>query len=771
MVEDAQTLRLSPSTSSIWKEVVHGPCMFVKPGPGDFEPPAGGFDSVMKITVLSAMHACMALAYEPVVTLEMQRGEQEFAVAALLIWSTTAAAHKVLSRVPLHRIPLSKWDQAAKGWLVEVRQLGRIDGAAEDQRYLAWSLRRLMALSGRTADEADWEKEKADRMTKCVAKFAYLPGLGISQHAYEETRERVLHGCAATAVGLLKDRPGDLWNWWKRRARNTPAGSSSRHKDLKVVIKDLPGVDMEMRPTKKAVAELFTEKDLRDWLRMTPRCIARTSTKHEPARKNRALFAQDDEGAAIAAFASEGMERTMKTGGMVLSQMPEDVKEWIAAEAQNVYMVSNDYTNFNILHSPGDLAAVSIAMAKEWYAHYVKSGKARSLQKAVCEIWTAESYKLMLTQGKESYRVTCGLYSGHRNTARDNTLLHKVYLTATQSVMAHLLDSHERPVFERMSGDDEVVHYRTWHRAVLHPLVADGAGYKSKVEKGLLARGNDEFLQFMRHPGNMPTYPIAHTILTFCSGNWYKTPVRDLAATIPAMEDHAWDLVLGGVPVFAARKLAGSALDYIMQTKTKGVLKPKEWWAYRGSYETGGHPLWGHSLPEGPIPDVEREALGTSTDHLPSHAVQDMITTEAKYWQHATEGEIMEAKRQRTVEAFSSVMRHELTSRYDEAADKVWPDRSKAWTDIPEDLAEASTKVSTPVLRRLRAHKPERDPPSVFAVCMRYNIPPEMARRSMGEVLQVADPRARAELLAAINAPERRKAKCWAMPGLLRTAT
>lgn len=769
MVEDAQTLRLQPDTSQIWPEVVQGPCQFRQPEIHDYAAPSGSYDTIMKVTVRAAMYACMARAFEPVVTMTMQLGQQEFAVAALLIWSTTPIAHAVLQHTPIHRVPLEKWPSCLKNWLVECRQLGRITGTAGDERYKAWELRRLMTLCGRTIEEANWGQEEADRTQKCVSKYAHTDAHGISNTSYRIMRGKVLAQCAQTAVRLLENKPGDLWNWWKRRARNTPAGSSSRHRDLKSAIRDLPGVDLEMRPTKKAVVELFTEDDLRSWLKMTPRCIARTSTKHEPGRKNRALFAQDDEGATIAAFASEGMERSMKTGGMVLSQMPEDVKEWIAAEAAHVYMVSNDYTNFNILHSPGDLALVSISLAAEWMAAFHRSGSRRALHKAVCELWTAESYKLMFTQGKSAYRVVCGLYSGHRNTARDNTLLHRVYLSATQSIMAVYFGGH-RPVFERMSGDDEVVHYSRWCEAVTHPLISDGAGFKSKVEKGLLAKRNDEFLQFMRYPGNMPRYPVAHTILTFCSGNWYKTPVRDLGATVPAMEDHAWDLVLGGVPVEVARKLAADALDYIMQTKDRaGNLRPKEWWKFRGANEIGGHPLWGCGKEVDDVPTISLAGLGAVVKDLPCHATQDLVSTEFKYWEAGDQLLLNEAMRQRTVEAYASVMRHELTELYDEAADTCWPDRAAKWTSVPSGLGECPIEPTRAELRRLRSRKLERLPPSIFAVCMKYNIPPELVKREPGRVLAIAEPRARSELLAAIRAPETTKRKAWAMPGLLRT--
>lgn len=770
LVEDAQLLHLSPDSSAVWEGIVHGPARPAWDIPAEFEAPPAGYDNIMKVTVRSAMKASASHAYEMDVTIESQLGQQEFAVAALIIWSTTPAAHYLLPRLPIHRIPLALWGVHLKEWLTMVRLLGRVDGGLEDQRYIAWKYRRLMALSGRTMEEADWEKERFDRTSRCVPKYAADPATNsLTRAAYRTIRTKTLAALAGKAVAALKDRPGDLWSWWARRARNTPSGSSSRHKDLKAVVTGKPGVDLEMRPTKKAVIEVFTEDDLKAWLCMTPRCIARTSTKHEPARKNRALFAQDDEGATIAAYASEGMERTMKTDGMILSQMPEDVKEWIAAETQHDYKVSNDYSNFNILHSPGDLAAVSWALAKAWLQLYKRTGSRKAVHKATCEAWTAESYKRMFAVGKETYRVTCGLYSGHRNTARDNTLLHRVYLNCIHSISSLLLGSTERVNFERMSGDDEITHFRSWSRAVLHPLIADGAGFKSKVEKGLLSMDNDEFLQLMRHPGNVPTYPVAHTILTFCSGNWYKTPVRDLASTIPAIEDHAWDLVLGEVPLPVAQKLAAGCLDYLMQIKLDGDLLPMEWWKYRGTYEHGGHPLWGYTQGELP-PDVVPETSVRLSEDMPTNAETELMATEKKYWDLDRTNLQKEVLAERLQTAYASIMRHSLTKGYDEAAAKAWERRADTKTLIPAELRTPTILADATVNRRLRAYKLEREPPSPFAICIRYAVPPELFKRNPSLVLSRAEPRARAELLAAMRAPEMIRGKEWTLPGLLRTA-
>jgi hypothetical protein len=764
MVEDAQLLRLAPDERLVWENVQHGPAC--KPRTiQEFAPPPRGFEDIMKVTVgtaINAVHWASAWVDE---VLSFQQGELEFAVAALLIWSTTPEANWLLPRLPIHRVKLELWPTALKSWATQVRLLGRITEEAGEQQLQAWRLRKIITLSGRNLQEADWSQELADRTGQCRAKLAFDTSRRISVAGYKRRREMRLKTAAQLCVRAVRDRPGDMWSWWDRRSRNTPSGSTSQHRQIKAGLKGLPEFDLQMRPTKKAAVERLGKEDLIQWLTRMPRCIARLSTKHEPGYKNRALYAQDDEGAHIAAFASEGLERNAAFSGMVLSQMPADIKLWIAAEKGTTYKVSNDYTNFNILHSPGDLAEVSLALCRAWLHEYQMTGKPRCVHKAICELWTAESYKRMFATGALNCRVTCGLYSGHRNTARDNTLLHRVYLDCVRDLVAGMYDEAVEPLFERMSGDDEVVHYNKWWQAVVHPMVSDGAGFTSKVEKGLLSRGSDEFLQFMRVPGGQPFYPVAHTILTFCSGNWYKTPVRDLRGTGPAVEDHAWDLVLGGVPGRVAQALAISVMDYLMQAKPLGVLRPKEWWLYRGWAELGGHPLWEHQgdTPPAIIPKLRLVA----NESVPKKAIQDLLRTEAKYWKLAPPEFVAEITQERLQDAYASVMRHELNKAYDQATG-TWPDRAESKArSIP--LVEAAP-ASMAVIRRLRMPLAERQPPSIFAVCMKYNIPPEVLERWPNEVISMAEPRARSAILHALRSPQAIKRKHWELPGMLRTA-
>lgn len=97
--------------------------------------------------------------------------------------------------------------------------------------------------------------------------------------------------------------------WWEQRARWMPTGSSSLHKKL---IKEYQNVDQGAeRMTKKAAAEHLDFNDLVRILQSTPCAIARTSTKNEPGKKNRPLYAVNDENTIVAMYASQYVESAM----------------------------------------------------------------------------------------------------------------------------------------------------------------------------------------------------------------------------------------------------------------------------------------------------------------------------------------------------------------------------------------------------------------------------------------------------------------------------
>jgi len=691
-------------------------------------------------------------------TMQAQRGGLSYAVAALCLWVLTDVGQYVCNRVGIHRIRLDKWPTVVKPFADECRRTGQIFGGGKSEIRLAMQMRKIAALAGRTSDDADWEKELKERTEPTTAKRGF-DGYHISVNGYHRIREATLRQIVIQAMPTLIRRGCSLSKYWEERWWNTPRGTTSEGGDLKRALKgQARELDLQMRPLKPTVMETRHLKTMVKEINKIPTASARGSTKPEPGMKKRALLALDDTAAFVAGYASDKVEITTKLGGMVLRQDPADVAEWVAFDVgRHVWRVSNDYSNFNILHSLRSMQMIDELFAEAWD----KVGSEKwAHDKAAAHRWIAASYN-------ESYircpagevKVRCGLWSGHRNTARDNTMLHLAYLNCLLSVQRSLFGDFATTSKQRLCGDDETIAYDHWGAAAVHTYVADALGFTSQVSKGMLGRRYDEFLQLLRFPGSIPRYPVAHTMLTFCSGNWYKDPVRNLENTVYDLSSHAWDMVREGFPQDKAQQLCGYVLDYLMQIQDNHKrLVPLEWRSFLGSIP-GGHPLWGftktiryptvtHELPELPLPQA---------------ATQDSFKREMQVWEYIGKNRMNDVKKARMWQSYRQVAKNWLQRQYDDAALKVWPRRT-------------ITKGTYPIVRhsipasRWRARGQRDTERSIRAVAKEAGFPPELlGTEEMNKALAIMRPRQRARM--AKGMAERQKPTlswAWELPPLLR---
>jgi len=558
-------------------------------------------------------------------------------------------------------------------------------------------------------------------------------------------------------------RSGDISEYIAARWWNTPRGTTSEGGETKHLLRCLehPDLDLQLRPIKPVVQEV---KDIA-WILaaagQTPRAHARGSTKPEPGLKRRALLAVDDVTAFIAGYASQHIETTTKAEGMVLRQDPADVSEWVNFDiGPSVWRVSNDYSNFNILNSLRSMQLVDMEFARQW--HRVPYRYAE--QKKSAHMWVAASYLHPTFSCPEGEFVArTGLWSGHRNTARDNTMLHVVYLNCIKSVMHAMFADRAKITKQRVCGDDETVAYNEWAPAVCHTLVADALGFTSQVSKGMLSLDHDEFLQLMRWSGKPPTYPVANTVLSFCSGNWYKDPVRELGTTPKDISDHAWDMHLGGVPLDVCRSLAAKVLNYLMQVKAPdGHLVPLEWWTYRGCGLAGGHPLWEVTTVAAPV-----FTPGISTAGLPRYATDASLGREAAIWNVIGRAQYERVARQRLLQSYRHVAKNALTHEYDGMALEVWPRRGEAGNMVVS--CPMAVQVPTNRWRAIPVRAVER---SARAVAIRVGFPPELiGQPEMWKALPLLKPRERSVMLQGLA--DRQKQTIgwrWLLPPLLRVA-
>jgi hypothetical protein len=702
---------------------------------GAYTTPPKRYADMTKVTCLT-LHR-IGLTQRSVVreAMNAQAGNLNYAVAALCIWLCTPTGEYVTSRLPLHRVPLALWPDLVKPFSSECRRLGQKFGSGARELHHAYAMRRLVSLCVRTDQEADWDKELLDRTRPTTAKAAW-DGKHVSGAGYRRIRDFTLQQVAQHVVRGIASKGGSFAEHFQLRWWRTPRGTTSRGGEIK---RQLQGVskyfDLQMRPIKPTVMELLDEKELSRQLRGPPQAVARGSTKAEPGMKRRALLALDDTASFVAGYASEAIEGATKLGGMVLQQTPSDVAEWVAFDSgPNVWRVSNDYTNFNILHSLRSMQLIDIMLAREWPS--VREPWAKD--KVAASLWVAESMnRLFIHSPVGDCQASCGLVSGHRNTARDNTILHLVYLRCVLATMRALFGQDGVESKTRICGDDETLSYVDWAPAVCHTLLADGLGFLSQVSKGLLSRHHDEFLQLMRFPGGLPRYPVANTILTFCSGNWYKDPVRDLGTTIKDVSDHVWDMILGGVPLDVGQDLAGAVLNYLMQVKdADGSLVKLEWVDYING-QPGGHPLWGCN--EGlPPPDVK---VDKPFIDAPKNAAQSSTQKEEAVWAFLGNRRRADVINERAWQAYRPVAKNWLQKQYDDCAARDWPVRVHFETPHPGpvDLLLPSNRWRAGVSRTA-----ERSARAAAKAC---GFPPELlGTDDMWKAMVMLAPRDRARL-------------------------
>ncbi|GFM95118.1 RNA-dependent RNA polymerase [viral metagenome] len=746
-IEDAVELRLKAPIDTLIANMVKGPMISNEQMdkwtvPEDYyRKPSSSYSAITKVTPITILQMNWHKENQSVAeALLLQEGQLDYAVAALCIWLMTETGKYVTNNLKLHRIKLELWPTVVKPFQDWCRQNGQIFGMGVKEIKHAFNLRKLTCLAGRSEEQADWVKEIKERCSATTPKRACRAGI-LSTQAYRDIRSHELERIAAEAVKAVVAKIGTMEEYWQERWWHTPSGTTSLAGKLKHVLKGVGSeqLDMQMRTNKKAAMEVLSEDEMKRWIMQEPGALGRGSTKPEPGMKRRALIAVDDRTAFVAGYASSHIEQALTFEGMVLKQDPADIRDWVNMDCGvQGWHVSNDYSNFNILHSLASLQMVSVALAKAWLKYSQK--EPICIEKAAAEMWIAMSYeRAYATTPEGSFRAICGLWSGHRNTARDNTMLHKVYLQCVQSVMSEWFGSDGRMTNVRICGDDEVGCYNNWAAAVLHTHVADALGFTSQLSKGMLSRNYDEFLQLIRMPASVPEYPVAATMLTFCSGNWYKDPVRDVSGTVQAVSQQAWDIVLGGLSIDKAQQLAASVLDYMMQVKdAEGKLVPLEWWAFRGNVK--GSELWGGATKMQP-----KILITPIIKKVSKHAAEDSAKKEENVWKVLPDEERKRVIATRGSESYRNVAKNWMTNKLDKHVIGKWPKR--------ENVEYTFSKTEERVIpnQRWRTSTKTRNAPNLQAVAVRHGIPPEMIAEYIDKILIVIDGRARSQLLEALD--------------------
>jgi hypothetical protein len=467
---------------------------------------------------------------------------EEHTVVALILWRRLLPPkhQELVQPTMLCLVPLQHWQDFKDMFDLIRLHAGRVTHGS----LLVWGqiVRKISNLVGRDLKEADWAQERARSMPSYANRFQVLSPdeyFALFKHCTDELITEL-------AARVTTKRHPTIEEWWATRVASTPSGSSS-WRALSTVHKTRSHKSAD-RPNKRVLYALLPQATINWATNQPPACHARTSTKPEPGRKRRALYAADDLHTIIASYASWGFEDAMRIDGMLAKQAPQDLLDWLvlhqtSQRAGGVWL-SLDYSDFNKEHHWWEQAYLNVAIAQMWSA----AGTTQVYkQKAAAALWVAASYRNRTTkiQGKTAYHYH-GLFSGERNTARDNTLLHNIYKRMTLRLTQMLPGAVPRPVAIVMCGDDEDGWHENQEQAIKYYATGVAVGWHFNKVKQLLSETAHEFLQVMAVQGKTPTQPFAAAVVTFVTGNWYKSPILDLLSIPAAMLSTAYELIARG---------------------------------------------------------------------------------------------------------------------------------------------------------------------------------------------------------------------------------
>lgn len=522
--------------------------------------------------------------------------EYEVAGTVCLLNELPAALVTAMRAAHWFHYPLVKWHKVFKTIMEGMRRTGTFGSVNSDSVFAA---RGMFKVTIRTDDEADWAQEKTDRRNMAFVKHSPLADdKNTSRESYYDKFQTYLYKMCAHVVDSVgtSRQLESLDEWWAARHHATPAGASSLRKFANAALSADARFEGSDRANKKAVVELLDDGYPGSVLRSAPFNWARCSTKPEPGMKQRALYASEDGHYTVAAYASVHMEKEMHGYGMVAKQRPEDVGEWYAVHtaAQDGYWLSADFSNFNAQHLHAELILLNTTLSDCWLRREVNEA---TVMKAVCANWLAHAFTYSVATFPDGtiQPVTNGLYSGSRDTARDNTMLHAV-ISHVSYDLARELDGDFVEPWKAFCGDDEDSKFACIYDALLYINLLASQNNDLNALKQLAGKRTHEFLRCLAFDDSLPERPMASLLSTLASGNWYTERALWYDSVIQSCSSNWWDMVCRGMRLAHAQRLCAMYLNTLMRykcDKTDNWVE-LEWYEFRDP--DGESPLW-HATP------------------------------------------------------------------------------------------------------------------------------------------------------------------------------
>jgi hypothetical protein len=616
-----------------------------------FSFPATGCGRRAQLTLMTVDQAVGGFDEDDIEFCRLNRGWMEFSISSIILWKhlINEDGLKFLKSTNFLKLPVAIWKQGLGKWCNDIRRYNGVGLSDEkDDAILAGMFRKVVNLSGRDLQSADFEKEEKAMYASRSAKAVPIDGIGISHARWLAELSKSIDAL----IRLLETHIFDeikfrtLEEWWATRRAWVPSGSSSDRHRMDEAKEQDPRIRGRDRPTKMQVIETISFEELMDAIASVPIATARTSTKPEPGFKRRALYASDDISTYIASFASADLEKVMSVGGMVVKQTPSDVINWLKADMHRSkdpekLWLSLDYADFNKEHSKLSLALLNNKLAQMWLR---RSKREKSddimLQKAACASWVARSHlnSWCNTQDHGLVRHYSGLWSGHRDTARDNTMLHWCYSDMMQRFVKEKMDIDCVIKYMGICGDDEDALHKDWITMAAYLGMHCVCGMNLNPSKQLADWNAHEFLQRQANKGMFPIRPLAPMIATLSTGSWYKQSHIYYDTVITSLNDNCREIIARGAKPSIMRKVVAILTSRMMTatmmgTEQMGQNRLKlEWWKYRhgSSGKDSPNSIWYGTGNAQPMPKIDESYLQVG-EMMPNIATTDWLNEKSKW--------------------------------------------------------------------------------------------------------------------------------------------
>lgn len=701
----------------------------------DYAPSPPGMGGPIKLTIATVKEVVddMPLNKAAAAILTANVGAVESQVAAMLLWTYAAPDSLVMSlhAANWYAVPLKDWKRIFSDEVDMMRRTLSTPRASPDEEGYLW-MRKIFNITYRGTEEADWESEYRktnveiphrsirDLANKNVASYHVL----FEQEAAKLIKDVVTQYSEAGQHDSIAE-------WWEARAAWAPGGSTSRRGVVKQAVGDHPELSKQDRPDKKAAVESMDIMELLDALVSAPSLHARASTKQEPGHKARALYAVEDNAFFIASYASLDLEKYMDIEGMNARQTPADVASWVAADyghktRPKAMWYSLDYSDFNKEHRLWEIRLLNLLFAREW----LKSNLPMHIryQKSVCAEWVANATAVStVTRGDTSFRVWSGLFSGSRDTARDNTLLHCIYSNMVLQLMQYRGIPRSILYKRCMCGDDEDALFSKWGILAIYAHLHTYIGWQLKPSKQMCGPRHHEYLQRTVIGDRLPQRPICTLLETIATGNWYVRPAIWYDSAVSAVSDNAWELHLRGLSLAYARRLAYITLNAMMrvpgpQGSTEWL--KLEWWSQR--HMASKTPLWVNTGDDGWDNPIEIQTKTDPGEQVIALASQDLVLKSWQILKNLDDGAIAAFKAAKRTEAYSKLFTTNRLRILERKTREEWPertsivDKSLFSNGLSEDMPERAV-----IVRACATHTRSRRPSTEQEVLSRMRLDPD----------------------------------------------